>query len=81
MDTVNTNSTTSTGNYSYTQNCPQRLPCGLCRLTNSYCPLCGVTLPNPPYTWGVNLTGVGEKTAQIALDSCTSGETEAKCNG
>ena len=80
MDTVNTNPTVSTSNYSYAQNCPQRLPCGLCRLTNSYCLLCGVTLPNPPYTWGV-ITGVEDKATQITSDSYTGGETEAKFNG
>ena len=34
---INTNSYTTTPNYS--QYCANRLPCGLCRLTNAICPL------------------------------------------
>ena len=41
-NTINTNSYTTTPNYA--QCCGNRLPCGLCRLTNAICPLtCAAT--------------------------------------
>ena len=30
-------------NQMYEQYCANRLPCGICKLTNSQCPKCGVT--------------------------------------
>lgn len=31
-------------NQMYEQYCANRLPCGICRLTNGVCPKCGVTI-------------------------------------
>ena len=31
-------------NQMYEQYCANRLPCGICRLTNEACPKCGVTI-------------------------------------
>ena len=50
---------------SYAAYCGNRLPCGYCRLTNSWCPLsCGV----PSYssvTWGVNTSGSSATNATV----------------
>ena len=35
-------------NQMYEQYCANRLPCGICRLTNSQCPKCGVTINTTP---------------------------------
>ena len=37
MDTINTTGTGSSS--SFTNYCANRLPCGMCRLTMSFCPL------------------------------------------
>ena len=39
--------------------CPQKLPCGICRLTMTTCPLCG-TIAYPTWTADVKTMGVTE---------------------
>lgn len=50
---INKDSTTASetsASITYTDYCSYRLPCGLCRLTNSQCPKAG-TIVNPTYPW------------------------------
>ena len=75
MDTVNTTPTSGTSNYFYAQNCPQRLPCGLCRLTNSFCPMGGITITNEPFTWGINPVNTGGY--KTTCNTNTDSQTEA----
>ena len=48
----NTINTTQTIHQNYNEYCFNRLPCGLCRLTDKMCPV--VSNGTPTITWGVN---------------------------
>lgn len=66
---MDTNTTTA---YPYDYNaCAQRLPCGICRLTNSQCPKIG-------WPYGVSYTGTG--TPYINRTDITCNTTEGKVN-
>ena len=63
MDSNGTGTGTPTS-FSYSNYCGNRLPCGVCRLTNSICPIgngCG-QYPNPwePITWTASETTTGQ---------------------
>ena len=51
--------------------CAQRLPCGICRLTNSQCPKIG-------WPYGISYTGTG--TPYINRTDITCNTTEGKAN-
>ena len=54
-DTINTSSTITHQTWQY---CPHRLQCGVCRLTNSICPVGGVNINwQPAWTCCVNGDG------------------------
>lgn len=55
--TTGTSNTGTSGCYPYTNNCIHRLPCGLCTLLRTLCPL---------GTVGINWNNVGEVTCQTA---------------
>lgn len=53
-------------NQMYEQYCANRLPCGICRLTNMVCPKCGVTITTTTPTTTIDFSKV---TCAPATDS------------
>lgn len=54
-------------NHMYEQYCANRLPCGICRLTNMACPKCGVTITTTTPTFDFS-----KVTCTTATDSIKS---------
>lgn len=55
MDQTNTTNTTSTTTAYYTNYCPHKLPCGMCKLTYNIClkPGWNSDHPIPGYPWTI----------------------------
>ena len=63
-------------NQTYEQYCGNRLPCGICRLTNSQCPkVCGTTV-----NWG-EVTCTSPKTTPFTYTTGTTVDAKNICNG
>ena len=59
-------------NQMYEQYCANRLPCGICKLTNSQCPkVCGITVNWAEVTCTTNTTG-----ATVDARNIYTGKTE-----
>ena len=55
----------------YEQYCANRLPCGICRLTNMACPKCGITITTTPTFDFSKVTCTGEPAKNMDKDSVT----------
>ncbi len=67
-ESIENNVTGTPTAFSHSNYCENRLPCGVCRLTNSICPIgsgCGQS-PNP---WGITWTASETTTGQIKGES------------
>ena len=67
-------------NQTYEQYCANRLPCGICRLTNSQCPKCGVTInTTPTFDFCKVMCNSSTNTTGTTVDARTiyNGKTEA----
>lgn len=56
-------------NQMYEQYCANRLPCGICRLTNEACPKCGVTITTTTPTFDFSKVTCAPATATDSIKS------------
>lgn len=76
--TVNSGKFDTTGLINYNNNyCFNRLPCGICTRTNSFCPLGGQYNVTP--TWGSTIT-TGTGNGPINAENITTGTINLKEN-
>lgn len=64
--------TVPASNAYYSNYCAFRLPCGLCKETNSYCPTAGYSGPAVTWASGVG-TGTPVTTKEVTISGSTSG--------
>ena len=63
-------------NQMYEEYCANRLPCGICRLTNSQCPKCGLT---PTFDFS-KVTCTGAPSINTVKDSVTYSTNTTEVN-
>lgn len=67
-------------NQMYEDYCANRLPCGICRLTNMACPKCGVTITTTPTFDFSKVTCTGAPSTNTVKDSVTYSTNTTEVN-